>query len=361
MTYNQNRNPYIILFNYILLKKEITNKNYKINFSTHSRVMSYLYKKTDEFPLKVEEFDNKNSNNNFLRLIKDLFKTLHFNFSNRNFLPNNLYFAVNNEAVLKQEFFWNSKQWVNIISTERLKINYKTEKISKELELKVKNIHKELIKYSKEILKIKVPKFVQDGLLDYQLKYFTNIFSLLKCFSKNKLLKKAKKIFADYPKTEIRAISLTVKRNKGKTYGFPHGSWICHALTKKPVYNEFLIFDYFFIYNNSLKVLFEDNIKANHCNSKIKFISQNSKSFENYKSLYKFKVPTQIKKVMILEHQLWCDDIRWDLPETMILYEFYFYLCFLLSKLGYKVYFKKRPKSQIYNFNFFEKKLKILR
>ena len=110
-----------------------------------------------------------------------------------------------------------------------------------------------------------------------------------------------------------------------------------------------------FIYNNSLKVLFEDNIKANHCNSKIKFISQNSKSFENYKSLYKFKVPTQIKKVMILEHQLWCDDIRWDLPETMILYEFYFYLCFLLSKLGYKVYFKKRPKSQIYNFNFFEK------
>ena len=52
MTYNQNRNPYIILFNYILLKKEITNKNYKINFSTHSRVMKYLYQKTMNFRLR---------------------------------------------------------------------------------------------------------------------------------------------------------------------------------------------------------------------------------------------------------------------------------------------------------------------
>ena len=43
---------------------------------------------------------------------------------------------------------------------------------------------------------------------------------------------------------------------------------------------------------------------------------------------------------MILEHQLWCDDIRWDLPETMI-YMILFLLMFLLSKLGYKVYFKR--------------------
>ena len=50
---------------------------------------------------------------------------------------------------------------------------------------------------------------------------------------------------------------------------------------------------------------------------------------------------------MILEHQLWCDDIRWDLPETMILYEFYFFLCTLLSSYGYKIYFKK-DQNQIY-------------
>ena len=59
---------------------------------------------------------------------------------------------------------------------------------------------------------------------------------------------------------------------------------------------------------------------------------------------------------MILELQLWCDDIRFELPETMILYEFYFYLCTVLTSLGYKIFFKKRPKSKKLNkFNFFKK------
>ena len=44
---------------------------------------------------------------------------------------------------------------------------------------------------------------------------------------------------------------------------------------------------------------------------------------------------------MILEHQLWCDDIRWDLPETMIMYEFYFYLCTILSSWVIKFTLKK--------------------
>ena len=57
---------------------------------------------------------------------------------------------------------------------------------------------------------------------------------------------------------------------------------------------------------------------------------------------------------MILEHQLWSDDIRFELPETMIIFEFYYYLCSLLTSLGYKIYFKKRPKSQSHKFNFFK-------
>ena len=355
ITYNQNRNPYIILFNYILLKKIITKKNYKIIFSNHSKVMKYLYQQTKEFPLKIEEFKNENYKKYLLRLLKDNFKTLLFNLTNKNYIPNNSYYAVNNEGVLQQDYFKKSSHWVNIVSIERLKRNYKIEKITKELESRIKNIHKQYIQYSKQTLLIEVPKFIQDDLLKYELEYFRNIFSLLKCLSKNKFFNKIKKIFMDYPKTDIRALGLIVKRNNGKTYGFPHGSWICHALSKKPKYNEFLLFDYYFIYNNSQKILFEDNLKVNTKNCPIKFISQKSKIFESYKLLYEFKAPTKIEKIMILEHQLWCDDIRWDLPETMILYEFYFYLCSMLSSLGYKIFFKKRPKSNLHNFNFFEK------
>ena len=57
------------------------------------------------------------------------------------------------------------------------------------------------------------------------------------------------------------------------------------------------------------------------------------------------ELPNKNKTVMILELQLWCDDVRFEVPETMILYEFYFYLCTILT-LGYKIFFKKRPKSK---------------
>jgi hypothetical protein len=186
------------------------------------------------------------------------------------------------------------------------------------------------------------------------MKYFVNIYSLLKSLSENIILKKTTKIYMDYPKTVMRAISLIVKSNGGKIYGFPHGSWICHSLSKKPSYNEFLLFDYYLIYNDLQKILFDDNLKLNFDNSQIKFISQNSKIFEAYKKRYKYDVPYKIKSIMILEHQLWCDDVRFELPETMIIFEFYYHLCSLLTSLGYKIYFKKRPKSQSHNFNFFK-------
>ena len=153
ITYNQNRHPYIILFNYILLKKIITKKNYKIIFSNHSKVMKYLYQQTKEFPFKNEEFKNENYKKYLLRLLKDNFKTLLFNLNNKNYFPNKSYYALNNQGVLQQDYFKKSSHWVNIVSIERLKTNYKIEKINKELESRIKNIHKQYIQYSKKKLK----------------------------------------------------------------------------------------------------------------------------------------------------------------------------------------------------------------
>ena len=48
---------------------------------------------------------------------------------------------------------------------------------------------------------------------------------------------------------------------------------------------------------------------------------------------------------MVLELQLWTDDIRYEIPETMINYHFYYNLCKTLTNNGYEVIFKKRPKS----------------
>ena len=353
ITYNQNFNPYIILFNYILLKERINKMKLKLKCSDQSKVMKYLFEVSDEFPIKVEDFQN-NKNNDLLRILKDNLKTIKFNLSHGKIIPQYFVSAVNQKGVLEQEYFKNIEEWVNILSVERLKKNYKHLEIPKKLEVVVNLIHHQYLEYGKKKLKISIPDYVKEDILKYQLKYFRNIYSLLKCLSKNKVLKKTKKLFIDYPKTALRAISLIVKKNGGHIYGFPHGSWICHSLSKKPVYNEYLIFDYYFIYNNSQKILFLDNLKNNSPNSSIKFISQNSKIFSNYKSKYEYKVPIKITSIMILEHQLWCDDIRFDLPETMIMFEFFYYLCTILSSMGYKIYFKKRPKSQTHRFDFFK-------
>ena len=354
ITYNQNYNPYVIIFNYILLKKRVSKQNYRLNYSDNSKVMNYLFKDTNAFPLKVECFKNIKNQSHVIRLIKDFLKTISYNISNFNFSPQRNVIAVNQVGVLEQEYFKNFNEWVSIVSVERIKQDYKNHKISESLKAKIYSIHEQYLKYSEKKLNIKIPEYINTDILQYQIKYFVNIYSLLKSLSENIILKKTSKIYMDYPKTVMRAISLIVKSNGGKVYGFPHGSWICHSLSKKPSYNEFLLFDYYLIYNDLQKILFDENLKLNCNNSQIKFISQNSKIFEAYKKKHKYDLPYKIKSIMILEHQLWCDDIRFELPETMIIFEFYYHLCSLLTSLGYKIYFKKRPKSQSHNFNFFK-------
>ena len=79
--------------------------------------------------------------------------------------------------------------------------------------------------------------------------------------------------------------------------------------------------------------------------SDIKFVSQETDKFQQFEKKYTFKIPKKINSVMLVELQLWCDDIRLEIPETMIVYNFYYNLCKTLSEKNYKVFFKKRPKS----------------
>lgn len=354
ITYNPFYNPYVIIFNYILLKERIEKKKIKLEYSKNSKVMSYLYGETNKFPLDVENLSNHKKINLFLKFTKDKIKTLIFNLAHWNRISKNKSYALNQEGILDQDFFKGNNEWIETLSFERLKINYKLLNINYNLELRIEKLHKQYIRYSHQKLKINITEKVKQDLLTYQKNYFQKIYSLLKCLSNNINLKKLKKIYVGTPNTTIRAISEVVKANGGAVYGFPHGSWICHSFSKRPLYNEFLIYDYLYIYTSSQKVLFNENLKKNSADLPIKFISQDSNIFHKYKLQYQFKMPAKIKTIMIVECQLWCDDIRFELPETIIIYEFYHYLCSLLSSLGYKIYFKKRPKSKSLDFSFFQ-------
>ena len=114
--------------------------------------MKYLFEVSDEFPIKVEDFQNK-KNNYLLRIFKDNLKTIKFNLSNRKIIPQYCVYAVNQKGVLEQEYFKNIEAWVNILSVERLKKNYKHLEIPKKLELVVNLIHHQYLDYAKKKLK----------------------------------------------------------------------------------------------------------------------------------------------------------------------------------------------------------------
>ena len=204
------------------------------------------------------------------------------------------------------------------------------EKAFTEFKQKIDLIHSRNIYYANKNLKIRIPKFVNFDILNYQYKYFRNIFFFLNLLSKSKKIKNCSKFFLDAPKTSIKAISCLVKNNAGKSVGFPHGSWICPTMTKRPHFNEFLIYDEFVVFNKAQVSLFKSNLKK-FSKKNINFLSHDSNIFNEYKNKYSYNLPNTVKSVMILELQLWCDDVRFELPETMILYEFYFFLCTVLT------------------------------
>ena len=100
ITYNHTWNPYIILFNYILLKNELEKKGYDIRFSDESRVMNYLYKKTKKFPLVVESLEYKKK---LIKPIKDKIKTILFNFKNLKFDFTEQFFVINNKGIVENK------------------------------------------------------------------------------------------------------------------------------------------------------------------------------------------------------------------------------------------------------------------
>ncbi|MBF91172.1 MAG: hypothetical protein CMP34_00005, partial [Rickettsiales bacterium] len=271
LTYNHTWNPYIVLFNYILLEKKLEKKKYKITFSNQSKVMNYLLRKNTKFPITVESFHFKRE---FFRLLKDKVKTIIFNFRNLKFNFNEKHCVINNKIILEQDYLKENKIWSEIVSFENLiNNNFQFDnKVFEEFKKKINFIHFKSLNFAKK-LQIDIPDFVDNDIIKYQYEYFKNIFTLLGSLSNSKKIKNCSKFFLDTPKTKIRAISSLVRSYGGEVVGFPHGNWICPTLTKRTHYNEFLFYDEFVVYNKKQIPLFKENLKKNLKYKNITFIS----------------------------------------------------------------------------------------
>ncbi len=360
--YNHTWNPYIPIFNYLLLLKRIKKKKMKISYSVNSKVLLYLSSKSKNFPLKYENFNfKKRSYSNF----KDIIKSVILNIKHKKSIFSKKILVLNNTNLLSSQLLGRIPEKIEIISAEsvmknfsKFTVNYDDKNI-KELKKKILEIDKKNIEYATKELKIEIPDFVKKDIKFYQEKYFIEIYRLLCFLGKAESFFNSEAILLDTPKTFIRALSLISKKNSITVKGILHGNWMCHSITNRPHFNEFSIYDILFVDKKSHIPLFENTLQRHKTfnNKKPKFKSLNSNKFNIMKKNYKTSIPSTCKSVMILEVQLWCDDIRFELPETMILYEFYFRICKILDLLGYKIFFKKRPKSKKIDYTSFFKEI----
>ena len=109
-------------------------------------------------------------------------------------------------------------------------------------------------------------------------------------------------------------------------------------MTKRPHFNEFsLIYDEFVVFNKAQVSLFKSNLKK-FSKKNINFLSHDSNIFNEYKNKYSYNLPNTVKSVMILELQLWCDDVRFEFQKTMIFMNFILFM-YNFKLIGYRIFF----------------------
>jgi len=359
--YNHTWNPYILFTNYLLLNKRLKKKN--LIFSEKSKFFNYIkFKKT--FPIEIENFEWSKENLR-VRKFKDKVKSFFFNLK----LPqksllnsSNQAYCINDSNLLEMKYLRENKEYIKILSPDLILTGYKKIKIS---DLERNQIY-EFVgfidtickKKMLEIIKDKVPGFIFNDIKDYQREYFLKIYKILKALEKNTEIKKINKIYVSAPKTFVKALSIFLKSRSIEIVGVPHGYFFCHSDSYRHHITEFLSVTSFLVYKKShIKRFKEIQKKIPPLNkSDIKFVSQETDKFEQFERKFLYRIPKKIRSVMLVELQLWCDDIRLEIPETMIVYNFYYNLCKVLSEKNYKIFFKKRPKSWGWdNINIFNK------
>tara|TARA_R110000782_G_scaffold137977_12_gene230474 strand:+ start:89 stop:1711 length:1623 start_codon:yes stop_codon:yes gene_type:complete len=356
--YNQTWNPYIRIANYLLVLSRLKDMGYDPRFSHKSVMIEYLLS-SGPFPVHKENFQLLIRENKCVRAIKDFLLSVRYNHRQNkykvwnHFIGSKSIFVTPDINVLHVHSTKEQKKWMRITSPEEWLLGWQTTEVrSKELSAihKQANLyHEYAIDYMSDKLGLEVSENVTKDLLSFHVGYLEDIAKLYQCICKNVSKKQPSKLFVGTGgKTFTRALSLAVRSLGGKVRGHPHGYFIGHSASHRPHHHEFSTVDEFSVYTESLKELFKRNTVKfpPPRNNQVTFVSQNSDELKRFRNVYKNDpIPKEIKSIMVLELQLWTDDIRYEIPETMINYHFYYNLCKTLTNNGYEVIFKKRPKS----------------
>ncbi|MBF0298300.1 MAG: hypothetical protein HQK51_06245 [Oligoflexia bacterium] len=355
--------------NYSYLIKILEKKGYSIKYNKKLRLIPMLLgdRELSFYPDKI--FRDKN---NTLNLIKLFVKSVIYNFNNKryfffsHFSKNKRLFAFENANVIDRNFTKNNEKWVRL--TNLCEWGLSTTDNHESLGDKEKKIFQEfansyldfIILYTHSKFDLELSKDLIEKIYTYIIQTLSNISIMYKRIIKKIEDKKVGSILTSTAgKTEIRMISLAIKRLGGEVVGFPHGFYISHYSSPRYSFHELATVDKFVSYTSSSKLLMERNKNINPIprDNNVTILQDNSDTLLQRWNKWKNRpLATKINTIMVLELIFVPEGAGFYVPSTMVNYHLYYNLCKTMTSWGFKVIFKKRPKSLGWDgFNIFKK------
>ncbi|HBC87141.1 MAG TPA: hypothetical protein DCZ94_09325 [Lentisphaeria bacterium] len=358
----------IEVVNHYLSLQRLESKNYHVVPSSRLKLIPLLQKNNE--PVEFSHAGLIEANYSSRVSLRNNVNSLKFNLAKGTFslhgqFNGNIH-SIASAGVLCHEYVHGSRDWIKIISSGYLldkdfhDLSVLPKGSSGTLEVMAEEFVKFTSDYASRNLDIRLPVNILDGLHMFVKGYLLKI-----ACAYSTLLEKTShmKIYSFLSSTAgspyNRALSLAISKNGGKVTGFPHGFFICHHSGNRPGFHEFATVDQFATYTPRSISLFKKNIETNPLprGHSISFVSDNTSFFKDLHESWDGRaLSDKIKTVMILELSMIPEWAGYYAAEAMVNYHFYYSLCRTLSKNGYKVIFKRRPKDLSWDgYNIFEK------
>jgi|TARA_Y100000294_G_scaffold51166_1_gene48193 hypothetical protein len=350
---------FIQVVNHYLSIHRIKERGYELIHSDKLKLIPILNgnkkNRRIEFRDIFQERSKHSSLNIFLKLIRSVEKNIrkgNFSFFDH-FDGEKCVYAFSSPNVIDRNYTRRISRWIHITTPDEWIKSDLDASIHPPIEKRLSDVSRMYVDFSKSYLLenfgVLLPQEIMDTMFDFATQYIAHSARVYAVLTKR--VQKVKPHHVLTPtagRSFTRALSLAIRNTGGKVTGFPHGYNICHYSSPRPAFHELATVDEFMAYSPGSVPLFERNLKLNPPprNNEVLIKHENTDIFLNRWRKWKNKpLASRIETVMVLEISLIPEWAGYHVAEAMVNYHFYYSLCKTLSKNGYKVIFKRRPKS----------------
>jgi len=349
---------YANALNQYLSVKRLLEKEYQIVYSDRLKLIPLLLKPQNKIVFEHENLWSLQTRNKVSGYFKRFIKSILYNQKKKRYNLINHFFrsqfivAFSNDYIINRPYADKIKKWIRITSPEEWLDSDISSSISSKTRKIFADISESYVSFAKQYMQnffgMNLPINICEALFNYTICYLEHISQIYTALQKKvKDVRPKHLLVPTGGKTFIRALSLAVRNQKGKVTGFPHAYFICHSASPRPYMHEFATVNEFVSYTPGSVALMKRNVENYPPPRKnpVKFVHENSSFFlETWNKFKNIPIPKKNKTVMVLELALFLEDTRFDLPDSMVNYHFYYKICKTLSDNGYNVIFKRRPK-----------------